>query len=275
MNESLKQYVKKIERLPTLPVIAQQILGLVQDDRVSVRKLESVVENDPAISAKILSVANSVYFGTKVQTKTLDNAIMRIGFDQVKNIALGISLMTVLEDKKRGKAFDYQRIFNHSVTVGFIAGLLSRELKLDISDEVLMNGMLHDIGYLVLNRYFPEIYQKVLNAHDGGKPLLEAEEDVFGFTHAEIGRWLAEQWKLPGTILDTTLYHHAPSRARKNLKRVAVTHIADYITTKDILSPTEKDPKYPFDHKALEVLGISEKDLNELETGISGGDINF
>ena len=270
MNDSLKLYVQKIKNLPTLPVIAEEILSLVGDDLISVNKLENVVKNDPVISAKILSVANSVFFGLKVRSKTLDGAIMRIGFNNVKNIALGISLMTVLEDGKGARNFDYKRIYNHSVSVGFSAGLLSRDLKLDFSEEILINGMLHDLGYLILHKYFPEIYQKVLSSFEKEKSLLETEKAILDFTHADIGTWLAEKWNLPNTILDTTLYHHTPFLAKRNLKRIAVIHIADYIATRNIMGPTEKTPGYPFDHASLEILGISGEDLNDIEVKICG-----
>jgi len=269
MNESLKLYVEKIKKLPTLPVIAQEILSLVSNDSTSVSRIENVVGNDPAISAKILSVANSVYFGTKTQTKTLDNAIMRIGFDNLKSIAMGISLMTVLQEGKSGKAVDYNRIYNHSVTVGFVARLISRKLKQDFSDEIMINGMLHDLGYLIMNKYFPEMYGEVMALFEKEGSLIEAEKRVLEFTHADIGHWLAEKWNLPKTVLDTTLYHHAPSRAKRNLKRVAVIHLADYITTRNMLSPTEKDPNYPLDYSSLDILKITEEDIRSFETEMS------
>ncbi len=272
MNESLKQYVQKIKKLPTLPVIAQEILSLVGNDLTSIDKIESVVENDPAISAKILSVANSVFFGLKVRTKTLDSAIMRIGFDNLKSIALGISLMTVLQDGQSGKVFDYKRIYNHSVTTGFVARLLSRHLKLDFSEEIMVNGMLHDLGYLVLNKYFPEMYADVLLSLENVHSLLESEQIVLGFTHSDIGSWLAEKWNLPNAILDTTAYHHAPSLATRNVKRVAIVHIADYIATTKMLSPVEQDPHYPFDESSLDLLKISPKDLEEFEATLSHED---
>ena len=270
MNDALKKYVQKIRNLPTLPVIAEEILSLVGDELISVDKLEKVVENDPAISAKILSVANSVFFGLKTPPKTLENAIMRIGFSNVKNIALAISLLTVLENGKGGRADDYKMIYNHSVTVGFVAGALSKDLKLGFSEEILMNGMLHDLGYLILNKYFYEIYQEVLRSCGEEETLIEAEKRVLDFTHADIGLWLAEQWNLPDTILDTTLYHHAPSHAKNNLKHVAVIHIADFITAKNIISPTKMGPNYLFDQHSLEILGITGNDLNDLEAKISG-----
>jgi putative nucleotidyltransferase with HDIG domain len=269
MNKSLKAYVQKIKKLPTLPVIAQEVLTLVSNDSTSVSKIEKVVENDPAISAKILSVANSVFFGLKVRTKTLDSAILRIGFGNVKSIALGISLMTVLHDGDRGKVFDYKRIYNHSVTVGFIARFISKKIKLDFSEEIMMNGMLHDLGYLVMNKYFPEIYGNVMNLHEQGTPLLDAEKTILGFHHTDVGNWLAAQWNLPNNILDTTAYHHTPSHAKRNLKRVAVIHLADYITARKMLSPTEKDPQYPLDDAAFEALKITENDLREFEAEIS------
>ena len=273
MNDSLKLYVQKIKNLPTLPIIAEEVLCLVGDDLISLDKLEKVVQNDPVISAKILSVANSVFFGLKVRSKTLDGAIMRIGFNNVKNIALGISLMTVLEDGKGARKIDYKRIYNHSVSVGFSAGLISRELKLDFTEEILINGMLHDIGYLVLNKYFPEIFQKLLDSFEREKSFLETEKTTLDFTHADIGAWLVEKWNLPNTILDTTLYHHTPSLAKRNLKRIAVIHIADYIVARDIMGPTENDPGYHFDPASLEILGISGEALNDIEAKICG-DIN-
>ncbi|RJR21703.1 MAG: HDOD domain-containing protein [Nitrospiraceae bacterium] len=272
MNESLKLYVQKIKKLPTLPVIAQEVLKLVNSGATSVGRIEQVVENDPAISAKILSVANSVFFGVKTQTKTLDNAIMRIGFDNLKSIALGISLMTVLQEGKSGKVVDYNRIYNHSVSVGFVARLISRKLKQDFSEEIMISGMLHDLGYLIMNRFFPDMYMDVLSVFEKEGALLEAEQKVLEFTHADIGHWLSEKWNLPKTVQDTTLYHHTPSLAKRNSKRAAVVHIADYITTKRMLSPTEKDPDYPFDYSCLDILNITEADINAFEAEISGED---
>ncbi len=268
MNDSMRLYVQKITKLPTLPVIAQEILGLVNNDLITVDKLEKIIENDPAITAKVLSVSNSAYFGMKTPTKSLGNAIMRIGFNNVKNIAIGVSLMTVMADGRKDRALDYNRIFNHSVTVGFIARMITREIKCGVSEEILMDGILHDIGYLVLCRFFSEDYMKVLEDYQQSGSVLQSEEAVLGFTHAEIGHWLAEKWKLPANVMDTILYHHNPSTANKNLKRVAVIHIADYITSKSMLSATKESPNYPLDPEAMSILDLSEDTFNSLEEKI-------
>ena len=269
MNDSLRLYVQKITKLPTLPVIAQEILMMVNNEMLSVDKLEKIIENDPAISAKVLSVSNSAYFGVGAQTKTLNNAIFRIGFNNVKNIALGVSLMTVMDDGKKNRELDYQRIFNHSITVGFIARMLTKEIKCGVNEDMIMDGMLHDIGFLILSRFFSDDYRKVLEHYKESKSILASEETVFGFTHAEIGKWLAEEWKLPSHINDVVLYHHTPSLAKKNRKRIAFVHIADYITSKNVVAPTKQEPNYPFDPASLEILGISGDEFGILEKKMS------
>ena len=270
MSQALSNYVKKIDKLPTIPAIAHEILNLIGDDNVSVKKIESILENDPAISGKILSVANSAFFGTKQAVKTLDNAIMRIGFNNVKNIALGISIMTVFDEGKGPKVLDYQRIFNHSVSVGFIAKRLSDELKLGTSEEIFINGILHDVGFLVLSRYFSDNYKDVIERMNNGQTLLEAEINVLGFDHADMGAWLADQWQLPNNVKDTCEFHHSPAIAKRSLKHVSVTHVADYISTKNIMSPVDNDPGYNLDAAALEVLGITDEELNDIESRMVG-----
>jgi HD-like signal output (HDOD) protein len=272
MSESLKQYVQQISHLPTIPVIAQEILKLVHDELTSVNKLENIIENDPPIAAKIISVSNSAFFGYKTPTRTINNAIMRIGFNNVRDIALGISLMTVFESKDEVSAFDYQRIFNHSVTAGAVAQFISKDLKMKFTEEIFMNGILHDLGYLALNKYFSDVYMKVLDIFENKRSLLDAEKEVFNFTHADIGGWLAEKWNLPEGVMDTILHHHTPSLAKKHGRTVAIIHVADYIVSKGSFSVMKSNPNYPLELSALEVLGISQEHLGEIEEKINTGD---
>ncbi|RJQ55349.1 MAG: HDOD domain-containing protein, partial [Nitrospiraceae bacterium] len=273
MSDSLKQYVQQISSLPTIPVVAQEILKLVHDDLISVDKLENIIRNDPPIAAKIIGAANSAFFGYKTPTQTVNNAIMRIGFNNVRDIALGVSIMTVFENKEVPGAFDYQRIFNHSVTVGLVAQLISRDLKMKFTEEIFLNGILHDLGYLVLNKYFSDTYRNVLDIFEKEGFLIEAEKEVFNFTHADVGAWLAEKWNLPEGLLETVLYHHNPSQAKKNLKRIAVVHIADYIVSRSVFSVTKNNPNYTLDLSSFDALGIQEDYLGKLEEKIQSGDV--
>lgn len=271
MNDSLRLHVEQITNLPSLPAIAHEIIALADDDLISINKLEMIIGNDPAISAKVMSVGNSAFYGFHTPAKTLRNAIMRIGFNSVKNIALGISIMTVLNNENHQGTPDYERIFNHSVAVGFIARLLSRRFKCNIADEIVVSGILHDIGLLILSRYFPERYMDVMNAFKKSKLLTDAEKEVFDFTHSEIGSWLAGKWSLPDTVSDTILYHHNPSQAGKNLVHIATVHVADYIVDSHIIRSTARDYISHFDPSSLGLLGMSENDLNDVVTELKSG----
>jgi HD-like signal output (HDOD) protein len=263
MPENFKSYVEKIDNLPTLPVVAQEILNITNDLTLSIDKLINIVGRDPAIMAKILSVANSAFFRISDRTTTLHDAMMRIGLNNVKSIAIGISLLTLLSDGK--KTSDYARLFNHSLFVGLAARSIARNLKMSIAEDIMMEGLLHDLGYLVLNKYFPDMYKQLLKNLENEKSILDAERDIIHHTHADIGFWLADKWNLPYTILDTTLYHHTPSLAKRNEKHVGIVHIADYITAKNIYSPIERDPGYPLDQSSLDILSISDNDLKDIE----------
>lgn len=273
MSESLKQYVQKITQLPTIPVVAQEVLKLVHDEKTSVAKLENIIENDPALSAKILSVSNSAFFGYKTTTQTVHSAILRIGFNTVRDVAFGVSLMTVFEDKDKAGAFDYQRVFNHSVTVGLIAQMMSRDLKMSFSEEIFVNGILHDLGYLILNKYFSDNYIRVLEIFEQQGSLLQAEKTVMDFTHAEIGSWLAEKWNLPEDVVYTARYHHTPSLATKKTRRVAIIHIADHMVSKGIFSALRNDPNYPLEQASLDLLGIKEDYLRGLQEKVNQGQV--
>ncbi|MEW6600756.1 MAG: HDOD domain-containing protein [Nitrospirota bacterium] len=272
MGDILKTYVQRIKELPTLPAIAHKILVLANDPLLSIDDLLDIVETDPAISAKILSVSNSAFFGYPVRTTKLNDAIMRIGMNNVKSIAVGIAVLSFLGDGKKTK--EYTKLYHHSVCVGLTSQFIARNLRLNFADDVLIDGLLHDLGYLALYKYFPEVYSEIMKSVKNGRPLLEAEKEILSYSHSDVGFWLADQWNLPSSVVDTVLYHHMPSLAKKNSKRSAIVHIADYISALKIpFSPIEITPDYPLDHYAFDILSISDDDLKEMEASIE--DIPF
>jgi HD-like signal output (HDOD) protein len=266
MGESIQSKLKSIKNLPTLPVIAREVLKLVNDPLMSIDALKDVIARDPAICARILSISNSVFFGGMVRTTKLNDAIMRIGLKSVKDIAVGVSVLTLFADKN--KTANYKRLFNHSMAVGLSARTLARSLKMSIAEDVMMDGLLHDLGFLVINKFFPESYQNIQDKIVSAGSLLDAEKDVLHHTHADVGFWLAEQWKLPDTILDVNLFHHTPSLAKRNEKYVALVHIADYIASKHQFCPVERYPHYPLDPVSFEILALSEQDMSYMEVTI-------
>lgn len=268
MNDSLRLFVQKVNKLPTIPVVARELLSAMSDDLVSLHILEKIVSRDPAIAAKIVGLSNAAFFGYKMTEPTIVGAIQKIGFTNVKNISLGIALMTIFDDKHHKLSYDYGRIYKHSIATGFVALRLAGNLNIKSNDSLFLCGMLHDIGLLLLNSYFPDLYSKVAETARDHKNLLEAETLVLGFTHSDIGAWIADTWNLQDRLIEVILHHHSPSDAGKYKQNVALIHLADYITCNRFFCMAEHTPNCPVDPLALFMLDAPEKNFDDILSGI-------
>lgn len=267
MGDSLRIFVQKISKLPTLPSIAQEILNIINDDMISVDRLETIIEKDPTLAARILGIANSAFFGTGAQVNRVSNAIIRIGFNNVKYVSLGVALMTVLDRSQGNTPLDPRRIYQHSIATALLGTTLSKDFRVANADDAFVCGILHDIGLLVLNSFCGGAYRKVMDTFQGTASLLEAESSTLGFTHAEIGLWLADKWTLPDIILDTVRFHHQPSAAVRNRELVSLVHIADCIASTYFYRVSDKDPYYCPDPAALAVLNLTPASLETIASG--------
>ncbi len=266
MNDSLKLSVQKITKLPTLPAVAREVLDLASDDLLAIDRLETLIENDPPIASKILSVSNSAFFGVGEPSTSIASAIVRIGFNNVKDIAISTALLSFLGNKNHNCPIEPKRIFEHSVAVGIIAKLLSCKFGLFEPEEMFVCGLLHDIGIFVLNSYFSEDYRTVIAKLDNGTTLSEAENEVLGFTHPTIGIWLADKWKLPAFICSSIQFHHEPSSARDG--HVSLIHLADCIACRNQYRSTEKVTHTVPDDSIFDTLNISRADLFTIEGSV-------
>ena len=281
-NEALQSHIRKIPMLPTMPEVAQDILKLTDSNTTSLSSLVRVVEKDPAIILRIISVANSAFFGFGEPAKSLTEAISRIGFDHVKNLAIGVSLMTLFSDGKNNTALSYEKIYNHSIAIGLITSLLIKRLHLKHedykqigSDVLLMNGLLHDIGYLALNRFFPEDFNQVIKHIHEGSPVLSAEEAVFDFNHCDIGSWLAIQWNLPESIVLTTKHHHYPSLLQHSVSYAAIVHLADYLIALHGRGLMQSEIEYEFDPACYDIFNLNKDDITEFNDILEQEDIIY
>jgi putative nucleotidyltransferase with HDIG domain len=268
VNDSLRLFVQKITKLPTIPVIAHELLSLGETDAVSVDKLEEIVSKDPVIAAKIVGLSNAAFFGYKMTDTTISGAIQKIGFTNVKNVALGIALMTIFDNKHNKYASDYCRIYKHCIATGIVAVHLATNLKITACGDLFLCGMLHDIGLLLLNSYFPDLYFKTAEMSREHKNLIEAEIMVLEFTHADIGAWVADTWHLPDAVHEVILHHHTPSIAGKYKQNAALIHLADYITCKRFFCMVEQNSHCPVDPLTLFLLGMPEKNFDDIQSGL-------
>jgi putative nucleotidyltransferase with HDIG domain len=266
MHDSVKQLIEQIHTLPTLPSIAERILSLVNTDDTSTTTIVETIEEDPAISSKVIGVANAALFRTGNPVATVRDAVMRIGFTTVRSIALSISMLTILKPPGQEQQKRYRHLFRHSVAVGIIARDISLRLRWRSNENTFTAGVLHDLGLIVLNIYAPDLFTKLLEGAARGGYLDTLEEKTMGISHGEVGALIAERWQLPAELHDAIRYHHAPSRAARYRLMVALIHVSDAIASRSGIPPLPtKLPEAGITPDALLALGIKAADLSEME----------
>ena len=231
-KEELKEKIQNIIQLPALPDHALEIINMIEDQNVTASALGKVVSKDQVLTAKVLKIANSPFYGFSKRISTIDFAIIVLGFDTLKEVVMSISLISSL-NKKLAKGFNSVQFWNHSISCGVISRALARNYGYRVIGEVFIAGLLHDIGILIVNQYFYKEYKEIIKLiDDEKKTILQAEEAIFGVTHAEIGSWLAEKWNFPEQLVESIAYHHNPVNSYKFKEIVSIIHKADFLCQK-------------------------------------------
>lgn len=255
----IRDKVQSIIQLPALPSVAMEVVEMVDNPKTSASKLGRVISSDQALTAKVLKIANSPFYGFPKKISTVDFAIIILGFDALKEIVISISLISSLQ-KKGDKYFSAKAFWDHSISSGVIARRLARDLGYRVSGEVFVGGLLHDMGISVLSRYFNDEFKRIVEVvRETELTFLEAEESILGVTHAQVGGWLAERWNLPDHLIEAVSNHHTPSEAELNPNLVALIHCADVLANRISPEPVEFDKGIDFDKKALEMLRLNDE----------------
>ena len=225
MQANSLRHLVELESLPTLPVFVQRLLGVLQEDSSTAKGLEMIIEKDPAISARILRVANSSFFGMSGRVATLERAITLLGTRLIQSLALSVSLLDTLAYDREVGQLPWKAYWIHSFAcASACTKLVQIGVHTEVKEEAFMCGLLHDLGKPLLWLFQADAYQKVLNKiqQDGTDAYL-AESAVLGFHHGEIGGEVTKWWKLPKAIHSAILYHHeaSPSELAAQLVKLA------------------------------------------------------
>lgn len=209
---SLEIRLSRSENLSVLPQAVSTILRLADDLNASTREVERAFEQDPAITAKILRVANSAFYGS-AHVPTIGRAISLLGLSAVRSLVISVAFQQVSSVKGASRHFERLDYWRHSLATAVACRIIGKLKMPSKSEELYCAGMMHDIGYLVLERFFPEEFdQVVIYAKQTLKPMAAAEKEVLGFDHAEVGAVLARTWNLSPSIWAAIRYHHDPEQ---------------------------------------------------------------
>jgi len=207
--------IHALDILTTIPLIAQKILSLDLESDEGEIKMLSLIENDPQIAGKIIGLANTSFFGSSKRITTFFDAAMLLGIDRVKTVTLGIAYMTAFSSESQGN-FDVKNFWLHSIQVANAMRILANEMprnSLPFLNEMFFAGLLHDIGYMVLNQIDKKLSGKLHSqlAVEKERNSIEIEEEVLELTHCQLGAELARHWHLPEKMIAVIRYHHDPN----------------------------------------------------------------
>ena len=258
--ESLKNLVTRIETLPSLPSLYMEVIEELQSPDASIQKLGEIISKDLAMTAKILQLVNSSFFGFSRHISNPAFAVNLLGLETIKALVLTIGVFSRFEEMELN-GFSLDSLWSHSRNVGAAARRISLEEKVDVNvtDDALMAGMLHDVGKLVLAAKVPETYSTVLSvASEERISLWKAEYEILGTSHAEMGAYLLGLWGLPGSLVEALAYHHCPERSLdRKFSPLTAVHIADSLENEGHETEMEKD-RAGMNSEYLERLNLTE-----------------
>ena len=191
--------------IPALPIVASRILHIIADDNSSLEELKKVISMDQSFSSRLLKVANSPYYRASNTISDITDAITRIGFTTVQALVFAISL----KDLRRPLNKTDFLLWDHSLAVSVASGLIARDMGLLPSDETFIYGLLHDIGKVVINLSLKNEFADVVSTvRERNISFAEAENKVLGFDHCDMGKYVADQWRLPAKLAFVIANHH-------------------------------------------------------------------
>lgn len=231
---SILQRLTSIHDLPTLPEIALRVQQMINSDEGDAVQLSRIIQQDPSLSAKILKLANSSLFGTARRISSIPFAITRIGFNEVGNIALAVSI--IKKFSMRSSLLDYKLFWKHALTAAHMTSKVAQIGCIEFTpvqrQALFLSGLLHDIGILIYDQFFHQEFESIIDyAFKHEVSYLEAEQIVAPKeTHAVLGAALMEFWKLDTMVVSGVRFHHTPGKAPMSHRAVASsTYLSEYI----------------------------------------------
>ena len=204
--------IQKSGNLPTLPAILLKLLAACDNDETPLSEVAAIINKDPALSFKVLQLVNSAYYGFRYSFKGIEQAVVYLGSNTIKNIAVTMSVHQVFERKrfKSIRQFDISIFWYNSLMCATLAKRIAQRIGFSNIDEAYLSGLLLDIGRLILISTFPIEHETILAETKDRKNTLWAETQLLGVTHCKAGSWLMQKWKMNSTMADAIQYHHEP-----------------------------------------------------------------
>ena len=253
-----KTVLREIKSLPTLPGIVAKLGKMAENPDTTTEQMGRVISKDYILASKLLKLVNSALYGFPQRISSLNSAIILLGFNVIKSLIISASIFEVMESQD-------VELWEHSLGCAVVCNVLARHLGVKDPEEISTAGLIHDLGKVAIKMELPKEYEMITALSQEKKiSRLEAEREILGLDHAEVGSWLAKSWNLPNKLVEPIACHHDLQLARKEQLASAIVHFADimirglgYGHAGDIWVP-------PLNNKAWKLLALAPSDIDPL-----------
>ncbi len=249
----------KVDSFPVLPAVVGRVMEITADTNSSPKDLIKVISPDQSLTATILKMANSAYYGAIREVSTLQHALTILGFAEVRNLVLAKAVFSSFKGLKKTDVFDVRVFWRHSFLCGLAARIIGSGIK-GSGNDYFVAGLIHDIGKLVIFMTMPDDFRGIVESTGPLKPnAYEVEKEILGIAHDEVGLSLARKWMFPENLLASVGFHHRPLEASTEPLFPLVVHVADLLAHLSESEENEQDDP-----------GLKQEDLIPQIIGVAG-----
>ncbi|VAW81075.1 hypothetical protein MNBD_GAMMA12-3423 [hydrothermal vent metagenome] len=268
-NSSSSDYhdlVNEVDHLVSLPTVCVKIMTLLNDPHSTAKDIERVLIQDPPLTAQLLRMANSPFYGLRSQIDTLSRAVSVIGTKRIHNLVLAVSAIKSF-DKLTNGIISIENFWSHSIYTGLIANILAKHSSVRQNDAIFIAGLLHDIGQLVIFNKRPDdvrVALTLMQDSSNDSDLYLYEREVMGFDHMQVGSELARRWLLPENLIACIEYHHLPSLAPSHNLELALVYLGNRLASLAELNSLNMDDIPPISKQMWEITGLTPEIIEQV-----------
>ncbi len=262
--QKLKQIMAKVKAFPAMPATATKLLALLDDPEVSFSQIEEIIRYDPGLTANILKLTNSAYFGIPLKVSSVRQAMTLLGWKRLVQLVMTLCMSTLMNKPVPGYDLPQGELWRHSIAVSIAAENIVKMLGLPDVDEVFTAALLHDVGKLILGGFVKKDLEFIEDMVAKGFSFDVAEHIILGTDHAEVGSHILKQWSFPDELINAVGWHHNPESCENYCMLSDIVHIANNLGQMIGAGRGREEFRSELSLKVIENLGLKPVDLEDI-----------
>ncbi|GAP20301.1 HDOD domain-containing protein [Leptolinea tardivitalis] len=261
-SQSIPYLLSKLSDLPSMPEVAQKVLALIRNPKSNMAEIGQILSLDQSLAMLVLRWANSAYYGLRHPVSTVNQAVIVLGQQAVRNVILASTVAGMMDRSVEGYGLEKGDLWQHSIAVAGAAREIAKNKGYELAEEAYTAGLLADIGKLAFETLLRDV--DLTQPEWQGQAFSDLEEEYFGIDHAELGAELARRWNLPPRLLDAIQHHHEPTKSSEGRSLSYAVHLADYTVMIMGIGIGRDGLQYHLDPSAVEFYEFNESVLDQL-----------